>query len=398
MNTNTQNPMMKHSRLSWLVIVVGLALFTLSIGWGVNKQLIDQRISFASDRLLLLSNLRREALERYFATAEAELRFWSTSPGLIKQQLWLNDAWQKALDAGRDPEQRLKLFYVDQNPNPPGQRRELSDAGDGSGYSALHAELHPMARLFVEVRDYYDFFLISPTGDIHYSVEKEADFATNLNSGPYKDSGLAQAFKRALQYARSDEIAVSDLEGYAPSDGAPAMFVAKAMYGSKGELAGVIALQLPINRITDIMNFDAGMHKTGETYIVGEDLLMRSDSRFSEESTILKQAVDTETVNRALKGEYGVDFTNDYRGIEVLSAYSSTQVDDHNWAVMAEIDKAEILEMATSERPLLAGLMLFFYSLGLWSFWYVQRSSDDVEGASLLADLDLDSGMDLSDS
>jgi hypothetical protein len=49
-----------------------------------------------------------------------------------------------------------------------------------------------------------------------------------------------------------------------------------------------------------IMQATAGMGGTGEPYVVGGDLLMRSDSRFSEEFTTLKTAVDTETVRLAL--------------------------------------------------------------------------------------------------
>jgi methyl-accepting chemotaxis protein len=382
----------------WLSTLGGLALVTLSIGWATNSYFVDQRITQASERLLLLSNLRREALHRYLDTTEAELRFWSLSDQLIEQQLWLNDAWNRALEAGRDPEQRLKLFYVENNPNPQGERQNLSDAGDGSGYSVLHAKLHPLTRQFVTERGYYDLFLITPTGDIVYSVEKEDDFATNLFTGEYKDTGLAEVFKRALAYAETDQIAISDLASYAPSGGAPAMFAAKAMYGTTGELAGVIAFQLPTDKITKIMSFDAGMGDSGETYLVGEDLLMRSNSRFSEQSTILATTVDTETVGRALRGEWGVQFTQDYRGTEVLSAYSSTQVDESTWAVIAEVDRAEILAKATSDRPMLAGFMLFFYSFAAWSAWFIQRAEGDVDAAGLLADLDLDGGMDLSDS
>jgi len=386
------------SRRVWIAIIGGLTLFTLIFGWGVNTYLVEERIAIASERLLLLSNLRREALQRYFSTAEAELRFWSSNKVLIDQQIWINDAWNAAVDEGRDPEQRLKLFYVENNPYPPGQRREFNTAEDGSGYTALHAKLHPLAKAFVVERGYYDFFLISPTGDVHYSVEKEDDYATNLYTGEYKDTGLAQVFKRALKYARTDDVAISDMQAYAPSSGAPAIFVAKAMYGEAGQLAGVIALQLPTSRIVDIMNFDVGMRETGETYLVGGDLLMRSNSRFVEESTILKMQVDTPTVQRALLGEYGVEFANDYRGVEVLSAYSSITIDELTWAVMAEIDKAEVLIPESNANTLLGALMLLFYSLSIWSAWYIRRSDADADSGSLLADLDLDGGMDMTDS
>ncbi len=83
---------------------------------------------------------------------------------------------------------------------------------------------------------------------------------------------------RLVKEVLPDDVAVSDLVYYEPSDG-PAMFMAKAMYGSQGELVGVLALQIPTERIVEIMNFRGGMGATGETYLVGEDLLMRSNSR-----------------------------------------------------------------------------------------------------------------------
>lgn len=338
--------------------------------------------------MLLLSDLRRQALERYFETAEAELRFWAAREDLIQQQEWLNAEWVRAVAEGKNPEQRLQNYYIENNPYPLGERRKLNERADlDTPYLALHAALHPLARKFVEQRGYYDFLLISPVGNIHYTVEKEKDFGTNLITGPFKDTGLAGVFKRALQYAQSDDVAVSDLVYYEPSDG-PAMFMAKAMYGSQGELVGVLALQIPTERIVEIMNFRGGMGATGETYLVGEDLLMRSNSRFSQESTILKQKVDTLHAHRALRGEQGVGVELDYRGQAVLSAYSSAIIDESTWAVLAEIDQAEILQRATSDRPLLAGFMLFFYSLALWSVWFVQRADDALDSAPLLGDMD----------
>ena len=376
------------TRRGWSLLILGLALVTLLIGWAVNRHLIDKNIEQASQNMLLLTDLRRQALERYFKTAEAELRFWAAREDLIQQQQWLNDAWVRAVAEGRDPEQGLQHYYIDNNPYPPGERRKFNAfTKESPPYMELHAKLHPLARKFVEQRGYYDFLLISPVGNIHYTVEKENDFGSNMLSGPFKDSGLANVFRRALEYAHSDDVAVSDLAYYEPSDG-PAMFMAKAMYGAEGALVGVLALQIPTESIVEIMDFRGGMGATGETYIVGEDLLMRSNSRFSEESTIMKKKVDTTQVQRALRGEEGVTIDLDYRGQSVLSAYSSATIDETTWAVLAEIDQAEILERATSDRPMLAGLMLLFYSLAMWSVWFVQRADDAVDSSPLLGDMD----------
>jgi methyl-accepting chemotaxis protein len=376
------------NRRLWVVVFASLALVTLALGWGVNTYLIDKRVERAAERLALLGSLRRGALSRYLDTAKAEISFWSANDFLLEQQAWIVAAWQEGVAAGRDPSAYLRKTYIDGDSTPRG--REQTE--NASTYSQLHAQLHPMAKEFVTERGYHDFFLISPSGDIHYSVEKEDDFAKNLITGPYQDTGLAEVFRQVTAAPGSASIAISDLQAYAPSGGAPAMFIARGMYDDAGEFIGVIALQIPTDKIQSIMHFDEGMGETGETYLVGQDYLMRSDSRFSDESTVLKRSVESTTVEHALRGEYGVEFTTDYRGLEVLSAYSSMPIGETNWAVMAEVDKTEILERATSERPLIAGFMLFFYSLGIWSTWLVLRPAPTGTAGDMLADLD--SGID----
>ena len=70
-------------------------------------------------------------------------------------------------------------------------------------------------------------------------------------------------------------------------------------------MVGVLVFQMPIDRMNAVMQVTAGMGETGETYIVGQDFLMRTDSRFWEESTILQRAVETEPVKAALAGALG---------------------------------------------------------------------------------------------
>ena len=372
-------------RLKWIVLACTLVCIGVGVVW--NKVYMDSRIQRVSERLVLLSHLRRDALESYFATAEAELRFWSINQPLLEKQRLMISGWRIYSQLAGDPETVLQDLYIYGNPYPWGELHRLDDAFDGSPYSAMHAELHPMAKLFVLERGYYDFFLIGPQGDVFYTVAKEKDFATNLVSGEWRDTGLAEVFHRAIEYAQEDRVVISDMQSYAPSDDAPALFMAKAMLDTRGKLLGVLAFQLPTDRIAAIMNFTAGMGETGETYLVGEDLLMRSNSRFSEESTILQTKVDTPSARQALAGSQGVQFSVDYRGVEVLSAYTRSNSDGFSWAVLAEIDKQEILEMAADQRPAIGSIMLFLYALSLWSIWFGGRG--DGEG-SMLANLDFD--------
>ena len=378
----------------WVLTLGSLAVVTLLVGWVVNGYYIERQIAQSSDRLMLLSTLRREAMARYLDTAEAELRFWSGSQRIHEVQAYFKARWQEYEATIGDPGARLRELYIENNPHQLGQRRELADAGDGSTYSELHAELHPIAKLFVTERGYYDFFLITPEGNIAYTVEKEDDFGTSLMSGPWRDTGLADVYRRAIAGAQDGAAVFSDLERYGPSSDAPALFMAKATLDDSGELLGVIAFQLPTDYITEIMHHGDTMGESGETYLVGRDLLMRSNSRFSEGSTILETTVDTATVRKALYGEEGVEFTPDYRGIDVLSAYTTLDIGDTQWAVMAEIDREEILARATSDRPWLAGLMLLLYGLGAWSVWFVQRSDFDAVQEPVFGDFDggLDAG------
>lgn len=352
----------------WLISGITLAVLLSAIGFATSRYLAQSQLEHYAQRFLLLSSLRKEALESYFDTVKAEITFWSLNENLLTKQAEV-DSYRQARQTIAD-QQAASIDY------------EIS-------MSALQADLDVLARLFVSERGYYDFFLISEQGDVFYTVKKEADLGTNLNTGPWRETALADVFRRALASSQGGGVVFSDFEPYGPSDGVPAMFAARAMVNAEGQALGILALQLPTERIKSIMQFTAGMGESGETYLVGEDHLMRSDSRFADDSTILKVKVDTASVNRALEGESGTLFTPDYRGVTVLSAYTATEIDGFRWAVMAEIDRDEVLQTLSGKRPLIAGLMFFLYSLALWSFWYIRAG--DGAGSEGFAGMAVDS-------
>ncbi len=378
------SPLSRRSlRLPALLLAVACAV----AGLLAHGRLSQERFRAASDRLELLRTLRKGALEAYFDTLRAELTFWSINDGLRGRLSQLREGWD---GIPGDRMERLQKGYLHENPFPRERRRELLAVEDGSAYADAHRGIHGLAAAFVVERGYYDFFLLDPEGNVIYTVEKEDDFAANLHDGPLRDSGLARVHLRALQEAGRAEaprVVFSDFERYGPSNDAPALFAGLPVLSSDGGLLGVLAVQVPTQRIQDIMQFTEGMGRSGETYLVGRDLLMRSDSRFEERSTTLELRVESETVQRALAGETGVAITDDYRGIPVLSAYERFTLDDFEWAVMAEIDRDEVAESLAGARVSIPLAGLGFYALSLLSLWFVGGASRSELGD--FADLDL---------
>ena len=199
---------------------------------------------------------------------------------------------------------------------------------------------------FIEEQGYYDFFIITPDGQVSYTVTKEADFNTNLITGPYKRSGLASLFKRVVE---SRQYVIEDFSPYAPSNNEPAAFIGMPVM-EQGTLIAVVALQLSIERINLLMQQRDGMGQTGETYLVGDDFRMRSDSYLdptghsvvaSFAGNIRDNGVDTQAVKQALMGVSATEIIIDYNGNPVLSAFTPIDVKGLRWVLLAEIDEAE---------------------------------------------------------
>jgi signal transduction histidine kinase len=92
-----------------------------------------------------------------------------------------------------------------------------------------------------------------------------------------------------------------------------------------------------------------GLGKSGEVYLVGDDYLMRSNSRFIPNS-VLNTSVKTVSTINAFKDEAGSSLIDDYRAVPCLSSYDRLSVRGLNWAIIAEIDYSEAMIPIVSLR------------------------------------------------
>jgi methyl-accepting chemotaxis protein len=316
--------------------LVILAAFATGVAVYLQGATELRRVQQTSLEALML--VRRAALEEYLVSMREEVRFWARNRIMRTALVEFSAAWD---DLEGDRTATLHRLYIHDNPFPTAERDNLETAGDDSEYSRVHERYHFWLRSFLLHRGVYDTFLINAEGDLVYTSFKELDYATNLLTGKWQNTDLGNAFRAARDNQFPSYVAFFDFAPYAPSYDAPASFIASPVLDDAGDFLGVLAFQLPSDRINAIMQVTAGMGETGETYIVGPDLLMRSDSRFSEQSTTLKTTVDTLTARLALEGKRGYQITDDYRGIPVLSAYGPLEFEKTLWAVLAEIDDAE---------------------------------------------------------
>jgi methyl-accepting chemotaxis protein len=339
------------SRRALVLILATLSLVAVAV--VSYARALRTELDDAGGYALTLMELRQSALKDYLETIRSELILWTDRPALRDALVELKRGWDRLPG---DRTELLQRLYIDESPYPEGEKHRLAAADDGSLYSQVHNAVHPRALRFLEEHEYHEVFLFDTDGNLIYTVYKEPDFATNLSDGPWRETGLGRAFRAARDAKTEESVAFTDFEGYEPSENEPASFMASPVWSNDGAPIGVMAVQIPVGRINEIMRFTGGMGETGETYIVGEDLLMRSDSRFSDTTTILRTGVHSETVRRALAGETGVEIAEDYRGAPVLSAFGPLDFEGVRWAVMAEIDEQEVRKLALEPRRLLANV------------------------------------------
>lgn len=247
------------------------------------------------------------------------------------------------------------------------------DAGDGSAWSAAHARYHEYYREMTQLQDYEDVLMIDTAGNVVYTAYKGVDLGTNLFDGPYRLSNLADAYRRAMDRNIVGDVVLADFAAYGPSLGSPAGW-AVVPIADDGEVLGALAIELPIERIDDVMTVAGewdvnGLGATGETYLVGDDGTMRSVSRallddpdayesdavaaglapaaaalsVHNGNTLLHQAVQSAAVERALAGESGTLLEPDYLGRSSLTAYAPLEVDGLDWVIVAQETEQEAM-------------------------------------------------------
>ncbi|KRA44778.1 methyl-accepting chemotaxis protein [Devosia sp. Root635] len=341
-------------------MVVAIALVTgasLALaGYVASSAIVENQ---AEQRLTAAAANARSALDAYLSEVAEDLTLFA-GRSEIAAGIDLFSGAMRSLKGQGDPTELLQGAYITQNPNPAGERLKLDTSDKLPVYDLHHRNLHADFRDLLEKRGYYDIFLFDTDFNNVYTVFKEADFATNFaeGGGPWADSDLGKVVRSAMA-GEEGQVFLSDFAPYGPSAGAPASFIAAPVY-DQGFLIGVIAFQMPTGRIGDVLERTQGLGQSGETYLVGQDGLVRNDSPKTEGNDVLALSLQGDAVSAALAGSAAMGTLAHHDGAAYVAASEPLTFGGVDWAVVALESEADISAPSTGLRNamLIIGLVL----------------------------------------
>ncbi|MBF0124988.1 MAG: hypothetical protein HQL60_06605 [Magnetococcales bacterium] len=389
-------------RLIGLFLFLGLLPLLLVGGysWYSQQLLLEQKVR---ERLTLIRDSRATILNDYFHDLQSRLLLLRHSSLVIAAMKEMRDGFalaDKELnryhgEQGGAIDKRLRNHYLQQQNQtidapdhaatlwwpPERASRILQDhyfnGGDNtlnSSYTTAHNKYHGYLKEYLQQAGLNDLLLVEPeSGYVVYSTAKEIDFATSLLRGPFRDSHLAQAVRRALK-GNPDQSQFADFNRYAPSLNQSAAFLAVPIMDGRDRI-GVLVLQIGSQRTNELVRTggawqESGFGQSGDSFLLGPDFKFRSDPRPLVETPeaflaeLRSQALPTEQLTAITKQRTAVGMLSfhtplveqalsgmttirsaalDYRQRPVWMAPALIRVHhDHNWLLLVTLSQEEI--------------------------------------------------------
>ncbi|WP_374511104.1 PAS domain-containing protein [Niveibacterium sp.] len=206
---------------------------------------------------------------------------------------------------------------------------------------------------FLSVQDNvggYDLLLTAADGNVVFSVLHEADFDSNLDTGPYRDSILAHAHRQALALLTTQ---VTPVAAYAPSGGRPTVFIVSPVIRD-GKPIGTVALQLSLEHLNAVVTDATGLGQSGETIVAQREgdkaLYVVQLRRVPDAAFRLRRPLEKlgEPMQAAIRGERGSGIGRDYASVRVAAAWRYLPA--LRWYMVVKIDADEAFAPATQLR------------------------------------------------
>jgi methyl-accepting chemotaxis protein len=251
----------------------------------------------------------------------------------------------------------LQYEYIVRNQHPLGEKENLVKSQTHKHpYDEIHGKIHESLTAYLRKFNYYDIFLVdADKGNVLYSVYKEIDYGTSLKVGSFSNTGIGKAYHGAMALNDEDDFYITDYETYLPSYEAPASFIASPIT-KDGKRIGVLILQMPIDDLTSMASIGESLGRTGDSFLVGTDYLMRSDSKLNDNFTVEKSYQQKSLYKNSIteqvfqNNQSGISQLTDFRGKRTMVSYRPFSIGGFTWCYILKSDLDDILVPMDDEK------------------------------------------------
>ncbi len=324
-------------KITTIIAASAIATGVLS---GIAGSLVAKN-NMMNDIALSTSELNEQTIQKanlYLNGVKNDLLQLANSSVTVRTINEFNDAWNSL----KNPQKHLQKHYVTKNPYPNGEKDKLISASDDSFYSETHKNYHDSFLATKDIKGYYDIFLINKNGDVVYSVYKEADYATNLNTGQWKDTDLGNIFHDINKNPQKGTAIFKDFKEYAPSNNLPASFIGTPIVDKDNNYHGVMVFQMPVDKFSSLFE---SKNTNNAIYLVGSDGTLRNDLQRTKNNDILSTKSKIENIEQ-LQGKFftnlqGLIFPESVYNIKKLSFLGT------DWTLVSENNQTIIDKQAS---------------------------------------------------
>jgi len=354
------------SLLIWFLAISFVPLASLSF---INYLNAYQGIQIVTDKSLNSSSkLRLKYINRYFDGVIDNLKITAAS----HSRLTIFDSLEVSFNNSKMPlNEFVKTKYWDDKT------------------TNLRSEFE----IIIKENDYYNFLFIDDLGNVLFSVKNENILGKNIFSDKLRTTLFGIT---ALESLESGKTLFSDLEVFESSYNSVSGFFTKPAVNENGEIIGVLAFQITIDALSKMIQKEADYGETGKAFLIGEDLLLRTATRFGDKSDILTKKISNiktqewkdyllhkDDLEYLISNELLIskvqNYDDDDDGKYVMGIYRTiTELEPLgvNWALIEEIDHQEAFVYVRRLSDIakisfaLTLLIVFFISI-LVTRWFV---------------------------
>jgi PAS domain S-box-containing protein len=270
-------------------------------------------------------------------------------------------------------------------------------------YTNTLTKYTPVFENYIKDKDLHDILLIDNEGNIIYSHNMDVDFGANVLTAGYVDTSVSRAYQKARDAGDthdSDYVGIADFTFYLPNKFQPLIAFSVPLIDLAGNTLGAMVVTFNSERIGAILSDNGAwedLGETGESFMIGQDRIMRTNSRYVEKfdeyvqtldklgynaerlamikalnTSVMLQQIKSDAVERALNGETGTTITYDYTGKKVISAFMplklSLSEDNYlDWGLIVKIsyEEANAPVHTLLMEILKAAILIFIGIIGL---------------------------------